>query len=302
MRGLLLFNPQASRSDSQLRDAVASVLASGLELEVHATKHRGHATHIAAGAVQEGVEVIFAFGGDGTANEAIQAIAGTEVRLGVIPGGATNVLVRNLGLPTNPLAATGALLERLRAGSTTTIGLGRANARYFAVNAGFGFDAAVVRLVERRSRLKQAVRQLSFVWCGLQEFFIGYDRSRLPISVELAGQPPRSGYGLCVIGNTTPYTYLGKRPLEVTPASAFDRGLDLLGVSSLRTAAFVRILLQVLTTAGHVRSETTSYWRDLSSFTLRADAPLPLQVDGEYAGDCREITFTSVPRALTLIA
>lgn len=302
MRAMLLFNPQASKSDAQARDAVASVLASGLKLEVHGTKQPGHATDIAAGAIQEGVDIIFAFGGDGTANEAIQAIAGTEVRLGVIPGGATNVLVRSLRLPTDPVAASAALLERLRAGTTRTIGLGRANARYFAINAGFGFDAAVVRLVERRFRLKQAAGQLSFVWCGLQEFFFGYDRARLPISVVLPGQAPRAGYGLCVIGNTTPYTYLGSRSLQVTPAAAFDRGLDLLGVRSLRTATFLRILFQVMTTGGHVRSRATSYWCDLPSFTLRADFPLPLQVDGEYAGECREIEFTSAPHALTLIA
>lgn len=302
MRALLLFNPQASTSDPQVRDVIASALASQLKLEVHVTKQRGHATHIAAGAVHEGIDVIFAFGGDGTANEAIQAIAGTQVRLGVIPGGSTNVLVRNLGLPTDPVAATGALLERLRAGTTTTVGLGRANARYFVVNAGFGFDAAVVRLVERRLRLKQFVRQLSFVWYGLQEFFVGYDRSSLPISVEVPGQSPRAGYGLCIVGNTTPYTYLGSRPLQVTPDAAFNRNLDLLGVRSLGTATFLRILLQVMTTAGHVRSRATSYWRDLESFTLRADVPLPLQVDGEYAGEWREIRFTSLPQALTLIA
>lgn len=302
MRGLLLFNPQASRSHAKVREAVASVLASGLKLEVHGTKQRGHATELAARAVHEGMEVIFAFGGDGTANEAIQAIAGTDVRLGVIPGGATNVLVRNLGLPTDPVEVSAALLERLHAGRTRRIGLGRANARYFAINAGFGFDAAVVRLVERRSRLKQAAGQLSFVWCALQEFFVTYDRSSLPISVDLPEQAPHSGYGLCIIGNTTPYTYLGNRPLQVTPAADFDRGLDLLGVSSLRTATFLRIIVQVLTAGAHVGSPGTSYWSDLSSFTLRADTPLPLQVDGEYADECHEVTFTSVPQALTLIA
>ncbi|MFN2558025.1 MAG: diacylglycerol kinase family protein [Nitriliruptorales bacterium] len=302
MRAVLLFNPQASRSHAKVREAVASLLASGLKLEVHGTRQRGHATHLAADAVQEGIDVIFAFGGDGTANEAIQAIAGTDVRLGVIPGGATNVLVRNLGLPTDPVEVSAALLERLHAGTTRTIGLGRANTRYFAVNAGFGFDAAVVRLVERRQRLKQATPQLSFVWCGLEEFFLGYDRPSLPISIELPEQSSRADYALCIIGNTTPYTYLGSRPLQVTPAASFDRGLDLLAVSSLRTATFLRILLQVLTSGAHVASDATSYWSDLSSFTLRTDSPLPLQVDGEYAGECEEVTFTSVPHALTLIA
>jgi diacylglycerol kinase family enzyme len=302
MRALLLFNPNATATHRHVRDVIASALASELKLEVQATKQRGHATHIAAGAVHEGVELIFTLGGDGTANEVIQAIAGTPVRLAVIPGGSTNVLVRDLGLPADPIEATAALLEHVREGRSRTIGLGRANGRYFAVSAGFGFDASVVRLVERRYRLKRVVRQLSFVWCALQEFFLSYDRSVLPISIEVDGEAPRSGYGLCIVANAAPYAYLRDRPLLVHPDASFDRRLDCLGVRTLKARTMLRIVGQVLTTGGHVRARAVDYWRDRPGLTLRSATPLPLQLDGDYAGEWREVTLSSVPDALAVVA
>lgn len=301
MRALLLFNPNATSTDEAVRDVIASALSSELDLEVHPTKQRGHATHITAGAVHDGIDVVFALGGDGTANEVIQAVAGSDVRLGVLPGGSTNVLVRTLGLPNEPVAATSVMLRKLRNGETRTVSLGVANGRYFATSAGFGFDAAVVRLVERRYRLKRAVRQLSFVWCALQEFFLGYDRTELPVRADVAGST-HGPYGMVIVGNTTPFTYLGNRALNVTPDASFDRRLDLVGFRTMRTAPMLRIVGQVFTTAGHVRSDTTDYLRDLDSVTLRSDVTLPLQVDGDYAGEHREVTLTSVPDALHLLA
>ncbi len=301
MRALLLFNPNATSTDEAVRNVIASALSSELELEVHSTKQRGHATHITAGAVHDGVDVVFALGGDGTANEVMQAVAGTSVRLGVIPGGSTNVLVRALGLPNDAIAATSAMLGKLRSGETRTIPLGRANGRYFATSAGFGFDAAVVRLVERRYRLKRAVRQLSFVWCALQEFFVSYDRTVLPIVATEHGAT-HGPYGMVIVGNTTPFTYLGNRPLNVTPDASFDRGLDLVGLRTMRTATVLRIVGQVFTTAGHVNSDATDHLRDLDRITLESEPPLPLQVDGDYAGEHREVTIELVPDALHLLA
>jgi diacylglycerol kinase family enzyme len=302
VRAVLLFNPVSTTADEHTRDVITAALASELDLEVHPTKQRGHATHVAAGAVHEDVDIVFAYGGDGTAYEVIQALAGTSTRLAVIPGGSTNVLVRQLGLPNEPVEATATLLERIRSGSSVRVGLGRANGRYFASSCGYGFDAAVVRLVERRYRLKRMVRQLSFVWCALQEFFINYDRSVLPITIETPDSAPRSGYGLVVAGNNTPYTYLASRPLQVTPDAAFHRGLDVFGLRSLRTATVLRAVLQVLTTAGHVRSRNADYLRDLPQLTLRSSIPLPMQLDGDYAGEWREVRLEVVPDALEIVA
>lgn len=297
-----MFNPNATTTDDRVRDVIAAALASEVDLEVHATKQRGHATHIVAGAVHEGIDVVFALGGDGTANEVIQALAGTDVILGVIPGGGANVLARALGLPNGSVAATGVLLDHLRHLRTRRVSLGRAAGRYFGFNAGFGFDAAIVRSTEQNVRMKRLLRQGAFVSLGLREWFGGPDRRDPVMYVELPGGEPRGPYAVTMVGNTDPYTFLGARAFRVTPDASFEHGLDLLSVRPVGTANVLRILVGAFAEGRHVRSRHCDYWRDLPGFTLTATRPQPLMVDGDYAGEHTSVTFDSVPQALTVLA
>ncbi|MBW3567507.1 MAG: 5-oxoprolinase, partial [Proteobacteria bacterium] len=77
--------------------------------------------------------------------------AGTDTALAVLPGGSTNVFARTMGIPNDPIEATGVLLEALGRGAIERVGLGSVNGRYFLFHVGLGFDAEVVRQVERRS-------------------------------------------------------------------------------------------------------------------------------------------------------
>lgn len=299
MRALLVFNPNATTTDASVRDVIAAALASEVELDVQATKQRGQAIHIVAGAVHEGVEVVFALGGDGTANEALQALAGTEVLLGVVPGGGANVLARSLGLPGDAVSATSALLDRLRHGQTRTLNLGRAGGRWFAFNAGFGYDAAVVRLVERRPRLKRSLHDFAFVWCAVEEWLRG---QRVPVEVSFPGGARASGFAITIVGNTTPYTYLGTRPMTVTPEADAGAGLDLVGIRPVASPTLVGIVLRTFLGGRHLRHRAVDHWHDLDGFTLTAAEPLPLMVDGDFAGEHREVAFESVRNALTVLA
>lgn len=245
---------------------------------------------------------MFALGGDGTANEVLQALAGTDVALGVIPGGGANVLARALGLPNDAVAATAQLLDHLRHRRTRRISLGRAAGRYFGFNAGLGFDAAIVRATEQNTRLKKTFRQGSFVYLGFKEWFVGDDRDDPPMHVHLPGGEPRGPYGLTMIGNTDPYTYLGPRPLHATPDASFDKGLDLLAIRRVNTTSMLSIVGGAFAGGKHVRNRRSDYWRDLDEFTLTASRPQPLMVDGDYAGEHTSVTFTSVPSALTVLA
>lgn len=303
MRALLLLNPNATTTDDQVRDVIASALASEVDLEVHATKQRGHATHLAAGAVHEGVEALFVLGGDGTTNEVVQALAGTDVLLGVIPGGGANVFARALGLPNDAVAATSALLAHLRAGKSRRIGLGRVAGRYFTFNAGLGFDAAVVRLVEQHAGWKRRIRQGAFVWSALEEWATGPDRTDPAVYVSLPGAGPQGPFSIAVLANTDPYTYLGSRPLRVTPEASFDRGIDVVGVGRVRAAGLLRILTGVFGRSGsHLHHPAVHHWPDLPAVTLTSARPLPLMVDGDYAGEHREVRVRAVPEALTVLA
>lgn len=302
MRALLVFNPNATTTDDRVRDVIASALGSETELEVAPTKQRGHATLIAAGAVHEGLDAVFALGGDGTANEVIQSLAGTEVAMGVIPGGGANVFARALGLPNDPIAATSIALEHLRAGRRRTVSLGRAGDRYFGFNAGFGFDAAVVRLVEQNAALKRRLRQLAFVALATRAWFGDEDVHAPSIEVDTDDGTHGGPFGIAMIGNADPYTFLGQRPMRVTPDASFDSGLDLMAIDRVRTPALLSILGRVFSGGSHVGRRHVHHWHDLPGFTLTAPTALPLMVDGDYAGEHTSVRFTSVPRALTVLA
>ena len=111
-RVLLVVNPVARTVSKPTLAVIEKALSADFRLEVIETKERGHANEIAAQAIDEGTDLVVVFSGDGTINEAVNALAGSETALGVIPGGATNILVRALGLPTDPVEATGVLIAQ----------------------------------------------------------------------------------------------------------------------------------------------------------------------------------------------
>lgn len=301
MRALLLFNPNATTTDEQVRDVIVAALASEVALTVELTKQRGHATHLVAGAVHEGVEVVFALGGDGTANEVIQALAGTDVLLGILPGGGANVFARSLGLPNDAVRATGVLLEALRAGRERRIGLGRAGERYFGFNAGFGFDAAVIRHVEQHATAKRWLRQGAFVWSVVREWTVGAGRAGASSMVTLPDGTSRGPVAISMVANTDPYTYLGPRPMHVHPHASFDTGLDLMTVRALNTLRLLEVAAGTFRGGRHIERDAVEEYHDLPWFTVSADTPQPVMVDGDYAGERSAMTFTSVPEALRVL-
>src|SRR5437660_14407 len=141
-RALLLLNPEATSVSPAVRDVIARALASELKLDVAETKRRHHATHLARGAAHEGFDIVVCFGGDGTLNEVINGLAGTDVPLIPLPGGGTNVFARTMGLSKDPIEATTTILRHLQEGVLPRrINLGSLNGRAFAFCAGIGIDA-----------------------------------------------------------------------------------------------------------------------------------------------------------------
>ncbi len=301
MRALLLFNPHATTTDEQVRDVIVAALASTVDLTVEPTKQRGHATHLVAGAVHEGVDAVFALGGDGTANEVIQALAGTDVLLGVIPGGGANVFARALGLPNDAVRATGVLLDALRVGRDRRIGLGRAGERYFGFNAGFGFDAAVIRHVEQNAAVKRWLRQGAFIWSVAREWSVGAGRDDPQTILTLPDGSTRGPVAISMIANTDPYTYLGPRPMRVHPRASFDTGLDLMTVRAATTPRLLAVAAGTFRGGRHLDHDEVDEYHDLAWFTVSSATPQPLMVDGDYAGEQAEVTFTAVPQALRVL-
>ena len=86
-----------------------------------------------------------------------------------------------------------------------------------------------------------------------------------------------------IVGNTSPWTYFGSRPVVLTPDATFDRGLDLIALQKLRTMGTLWAASGMLTAKG-IRGRSTLVLEDLAEFTLVADRPVHMQVDGDYLG------------------
>ena len=305
MRALLVVNPKATTFSARVRDVLAHALASETRLELVETKARGHAVELSAGAAEQGYDVVVALGGDGTVNEVVNGLLATGPgpqvpALAVVPGGNANVFARALGLAADPVEATGQLLDALREDRRRTLGLGRANERWFTFCAGLGLDAAVVRGVEhKRARGARATPGL-FVRTGVQQFFRSRARREAPMTLQLAGHDPQP-LALALVCNTNPWTYLGQRPVQPCPKASFDTDLDLFGLRSLQTAPTLRHLRQILSSTPRPRGRRVVQVHDARELLLTGSRPLPLQVDGDDLGDVDRLVLRAVPDALQVV-
>ncbi|MFA5891403.1 MAG: diacylglycerol kinase family protein [Actinomycetota bacterium] len=301
-RGLLVFNPEATSVSPRVRDVIAHALASELKLDVAETKRRHHATHLAIGAAHEGFDIVAVLGGDGTLNEVVNGLAGTDVTVVALPGGGTNVFSRTLGLPNDPIEATGVVLERIAENAPARrINLGKINGRAFAFCAGIGFDAAVVRAVERRFRLKRKIGEGLFVAQTLRTFFFVYPRHDPPLTLHAGGESITHLHEVAS-SNSNPFTFLGRRPFQVCPEADQDLGLDVMALTKLGTAGTLRMVWRAFGSGGHTRLRHVRALHDLSDFSVESSRPVPYQVDGDFAGEDTQFRFEVLPQALNVLA
>ena len=285
------------------------------------TRYRGHATSLAAGARSERFGLVLTLGGDGTVNEAVNGILGPAPAgnaagnragpsadaaslpaLAALPAGNANVFTRNVGLSADPVDAAGQILQAIAEGRYRTIGLGLAGDRYFTFNAGLGMDAEVVRAVDgHRARGRTATPAL-YVRMILRQYYRVTDRRHPALTLERDGHQPVGPLFLGIVSNTAPWTYLGSRPVYTSPQAAFDSGLDVFALRSLRTISTVRTICQMLSPARPPHGRSVLTLHDQTELTLRSSRPLAFQVDGEYMGEHECVKFQSVPGALRVIA
>ena len=289
MSALLIVNPFASGVSEHRLAAVHAALPSGTETVL--THAAGHATMLAREADGR-VDAIYVFSGDGTYNEVLNA-AGGETPLGFIPGGGTSVLPRALGLPRDAAAAAARLAE----GTTRRIGLGRVNGRRFGFGAGIGFDAELVRRIDRLGRRDDGRRpgDLAFAWTSVR--YLAETRARFEPALELEGLGRAA---LALVGNCRPYSYAGALALDPMPEASFEAGLDVVAPTAVR-ARDVPGLVRLLVRGRKQGGDGVLYAHDLDRLVVHCDRPLPLQVDGEDLGDVTEAFFEAERDAVTVL-
>jgi diacylglycerol kinase family enzyme len=311
VRALLVVNPAATSTTPRTREVIVHALASELDLEVVETQHRGHARDLARGARHEGLDAVLTLGGDGTVNEVVNGLLhdglGDDVPLlGAVPGGSANVFVRALGLPPEPIEATGALLEAIGDKRTRTIGLGTAefersdgsDLRSFAVNAGEAIDADIIASMEQQRSHGRTATPGRYLATTISQFFLHTDRRDPALTVSRPGVPSVEGVYFAMVQNTAPWTFFGPIPLDPCPRASFDTGLDLFAARSMGLVASLRHVRRMVLHSGAAGRASLLTLHDQAELVLTANRPTPLQVDGDACGSVTSVRLRSVPLAL----
>lgn len=287
---------------ARARVVIRKALAADHDVRVAETNRRGHATRLARGAAAEGLDVVVVLGGDGTLNEAANGLAGTRTALGVLPGGSTNVFARTIGMPNDAIEATGVLLEALAAASISEVGLGSVNGRYFLFHVGMGYDAAVVEQVERRASIKRYAGHPLFAWAAVTSWFVHYDHRRPRFAVRYADGTGVEDAVFAICANTNPYTFVGNRAFDISPAATLDRALSAVVVCDLRFLRILQLAAAALSGADRLaRVKGLSVRTDLDRFVVQGHGPFPYQVDGDFIGDTARLDFVHEPGVLRLV-
>ncbi len=282
---MIILNP-AARGDRAVRleEEIARVAP---EATVRTTTQAGDAARLAREAVAEGYAQVVAAGGDGTINEIVNGLAGSDTALGLLPAGTMNVFACELGLPRRLAECW----EVIRAGHVREIDLPTANGHAFVQLAGVGFDAQVVQATSRQS--KKSLGPLSYLISMAQ--VAGRKPPRL--RVELGDGVPEEEGAFVLIGNGRFYG----GPFSVFTGARLDDGLlDLLIFRNVGYLDIMRYMHGILFGGTHVNLRDVSYLRT-PRLRVSAQEEVPVEVDGELLGTA-PVEFGFHPARLRVLA
>ena len=293
MAVLLIVNPVATSTTDADRRAVEAALASRFTVVTAATERSGHAQELAAEAIGN-YDAVFVLGGDGTLNEAANALAHTSMPLGALPGGSTSVFARSLGESRRPEEAAHQVADALASGRIIDANLGRVGDRYFLFNAGVGLDAAVVEAVETQAHRKRRWGQLAFAAAAATTL----RRDQPAISLTAAAE----NCSAALVQNTRPYTFVGPRPLDFNLEAALDADLAVTAVTTTSSVRLLALLASGLASGRRLaRSRDLVRLQEVTSLTVTSTVPVAGQADGALLGRATAWSFTSDRRALRII-
>jgi diacylglycerol kinase family enzyme len=302
---LVIVNPYATTVSDRLKNLVVYALQGRYDVEAIDTKAQGHATELTREAAAAGYDVVVAFGGDGTVNEAANGLAGTDTPLTCLPGGATNVFGRTLGIPNDVVDATEHLLGIADDFRPRRVDTGLVNGRHFVFASGVGLDASVVERVDAHPYRKARFGEYYFTWAAISSFNKTYLVRPPRVKVEVDGKTVEAV--TVIVQNSDPFTYFGTRPIRVCDGAGLDTGT--LGLTVLRRATLLEIptLIPRLFSGrpGSVtRHRQVTGFDPVERFTVTtADGqPFPLEADGDFLGNFERVDYGIAPRSLAVVA
>lgn len=289
---MLIYNPTAGSLQGRLhliRQLEKELSARGLMFDSLATNGPDDAARLAREAVARQCETLLVCGGDGTINEAVQELAGSQTRLAVFPCGTANVFAREIGVLPDPQKVS----QMLVSGHTRTISLGRACQpetkwqRYFLLMAGIGIDAELVRSVS--PQLKSRIGQGAYFSAGI-EYLLRWPLVPFTLSVE--GRNYQATFA--TIANAARYG----GGFTIAPGARMDdKVLNVCLFDSDSRFAYLGYAVLALS-GSHIKCRNVTYLT-AQRVTATSEQEVFVQLDGEPAGSL-PMNFDLVPEALRI--
>ena len=303
-RMLVIVNPYATTMSVRLKQLVLYALQGRYDVQSIETERRGHAIELVTAAVGEAFDVVVAFGGDGTVNEAANGLAGTSTPLTVLPGGSNNVFCKMLGIPNDVVDATEHLLRMADRWEPRAVDLGRINGRRFTFAAGFGLDASVVERVDAHPALKARFGAWYYAEAAIVTFLRKYVVNPPRLEIEIDGKSTRGVSAFFQNGET--YTYFKSRPVPLVEGARLDSG-DLAGVMLTRARPYdvPTVTFRALSGAARIaKHKGIAAFAGVREATVRSldGRPIPLQVDGDHMSDETVAELSVEPGALRVVS
>jgi len=289
---LLIINPISGQGWARAsRDRIVKRLSEMGPLDVVETHAAGDANLAATKAIEHGIGRIIVGGGDGTINEVINAIAGADVELGIMPLGTANVLARELAIPLEDVEKA---CDVIAAGNVRRMDLARAGDRYFALMAGIGFDAAVVDRVDRD--LKDLLGPAAYGVASMTELLL-HKGKRFKLTMD--GIPYETAASLVVVANVASYAM---RIRVATNAACDDGLLDICVFESgeAQRATLLSQALKLILTGSNEGDHTIRCFR-AANVIVESEPEALVQVDGDLVGQT-PTEIQVAPGALRVLA
>ncbi|MBD0362698.1 MAG: YegS/Rv2252/BmrU family lipid kinase [Coleofasciculus sp. C3-bin4] len=288
----LIFNPVAGQSDPE-QDllTIETLLAPEIDLDIRLTTPEVDASQLAQEAVERGVHMIIASGGDGTLSAAANALVGTNIPLGIISRGTANAFASALGLPDTIEGACQTILE----GTTRVVDAAQCNGKPMVLLAGVGFEAEMVEKADRES--KNRFGMLAYIMAGVKQL---REFDTFEAKIETDEKVITVTAGAVTVANAAPATSI----LAQGPAGIiFDDGLlDLTVVApENRTGAIASAyhLLQSAFRGDAAERDDIGYLR-ARRIKVTTEPPQKVVLDGEIIGTT-PIDVECVPGGLTIL-
>jgi diacylglycerol kinase (ATP) len=288
---LIVYNPAAGQSPDlkTTLDRVANLWRDlGWQVQIAATTAPGDATTKAQAAAQSGYNAVIAAGGDGTVNEVMNGLVGTDTALGVLPLGTVNIWAREMGLSMDMLKAA----DSLGKSELTKIDVGMAGNRYFLLMAGIGFDAAVTATV--RSEEKKLLGAIAYVKQAIQ---IAWNFRGVRLKLRIDGKRVRGKILMVIVGNSQLYGGV----IKFTAHATIDDGLlDVCVIKGRGMLSAPRRLISIFARHYNRDPQVKYYQAKQVEIRRKRGKALPVQVDGDYLGTT-PMSFRVVPDSLWIM-